>query len=298
MNNDGATDTGRVGVGIDCGNGHFHLARVRQDAGWPQVQALARFESSHIKEHCLLTGGRLAFSVGDHLVMTREVAVTDPGNFDGRLLAGFDSMQSVLDDRDEFRFDCVPLGTGGRYQASTVRRSVLEQLTRPLENGFPDISGGVDYVLRSAALGRGYIMFCRPAPEAFVCLADLHDRAISICFVYQGLIVGLTHLMTDRFDLDGDTGLERMVVEFRTLVNFKLASLSENGISIPLTSLVLSGEKAGDRVRSVLQKYFSARVEVPHIGNSFFPDPAATSGVPLERYLVALGLAAGEKPHR
>jgi len=298
VNGGGATDTGSVGVGIDCGDGHFHLARVRQDAGWPQVQALARFEFSHVKEHRLFTGGRLAFSVGDHLVMTREVAVTDPGNFDSGLLAGFESMQSVLDDCDEFRFDCVPLGTDGRYQASTVRRSVLEHLTRPLESGFLDISGGVDYVLRSAALGRGYIMFSRPAPEAFVCLADLHDRVISVCFVYQGMIVGLTHLVTDRFNLIGDAGLERMAVELRTLVNFKLASLSENGISIPLTSLVLSGEKADGRVRSVLQKYFSAQVEVPHIANSFFPDPAATSGVPLEKYLVALGLAAGEKSHQ
>ncbi len=294
MTNEDPTDAGRVGVGIDCGNGHFHLARVRRGAGWPQIRALARFESSHIKEHRLLTGGRLVLSVPDHLVMTREVTITDPGNFDGGVLAEFESTQSILDNSNQFRFECIPLGATSRYQASTVRRSVLEHLTRPLERAIPEVSGGVDYVLRSVALGRGYITFCRPSPEAFVCLADMHEGTISICFVYQAMIVGLTHLATDRFDLDSDAGLEKMAVEFRTLVNFKLASLSESGVSIPLTSLLLSGEKAGDRARSMLQKFFSVELDTPHLGSSFFPDPDATSGVPVEKYLVALGLATGE----
>ena len=76
----------------------------------------------------------------------------------------------------------------------------------------------------------------------------------------------------------------------KTLVNFKLASLRDDGITVPLSALIITGDQIGVKERLVLKQFFSAKV-VPFSLIPPLVDFANQGGIQQpEQFLVALGL--------
>jgi hypothetical protein len=82
-----------------------------------------------------------------------------------------------------------------------------------------------------------------------------------------------------------------MAVEFKTVVNFKLAMFLQDGVTVPLSALLLSGDNVEGEVCKVLERFFSVDIDTPKINSGFFAQPSELTSIPLEKYLVALGLA-------
>jgi len=280
---------GEVKIGIDTRGDLFYTARIEEAAGRPDIKALARFERAHLAGHQLLQGGDVILSVPDDKVIQKRLALS-PGDGDAVLRAKFELAQTLPEDEKEFLFDVIPCGCGNRYLGLAVRR---EQLAA----SFADYSADnftspekTHYRMRAAALAKGYLAFCRPAGGDLVCVADFNDRQVSAAFVYQGQILGLSHCSLERLDLDFNEDLKRMAIEFKTVVNFALASFFREGVTTPLSALVIAGDGSDGRYRSVLTEYFSISTDPPRINPGFVAEQHDTGDIPMEKYLVALGL--------
>lgn len=280
----------RITVGIDHRSGFYYAARVQQHASGPQVTALVKLEKSHLNGHHLFEEGELILAVPDNEVVVKNLHLNQTGSCDVSLQAQFEMSQSMLDQENEFCFDAVCTGSKNRYLSLATRRRHLERLTHVLFPQTERTALSPRYQMRTVALGKGYLNFCHPEEGEFVCLSDFSNDVTSICFILEGNIVGLAYQSTSQFDLATEEGLKKVAVEFKTIVNFKLASICENGVSVPLSALVVSGDISEVRIRSALEQYFPVVVTTPRINSQFLADSSKASDIPLENYLVALGL--------
>ncbi len=280
-----------VTVGIDRRSGLYYVARIRHQAGRPEVKALARFEYRHIRGHYLLRDATQVLAVPDDRVTVKDLQVDTAGPFDGAALAKFECTQAVLDPESDFCFDWLATDKEGRGLGLTVRKSSLVDLSAVLAPTPPEPVPGLKFQLRATGLGRGYLEFCRRETGDFYCLVDFTDELASICYIFYGRIIGVGYLDTRHFDLSKQSGLEQMAVELKMVVNFRLAAFMEQEISVPLSGLIATGEAINEEARGILRKYFPVGVHAPRISPAYFPNQEKMAHIPLDKYLVALGLA-------
>ncbi len=278
-------------IGLDRRGELIYIARVEQHAGRPEVAALAQFDEAHLKGHHLLADGDLAFAVPDGEVTIKNITLPADEVENVEVKVRFEMVQSLLEDEAEFLFDSIYTGQPHRYLGVILRKSVFDTIVHDRYGFDADAVGDDLWRVRAAALGRGYLEFCQREKGDLVCLADFGDGLLSVCFVYRNSIVGLAHLELDKFNLEDDADIKRMAVEFKTIVNFKLASFFEQGMTLPLSSLLLSGNCPNAKVSETVSGFFSVEVTAPQANPAFFSDSAAPAEIPFDKYIVALGLA-------
>lgn len=282
-----------VQIGIDDRGQFFHVARVCHEPGRSRVEALARFDRSMIRSHELLEKGRLVFAVADDLVAVNEISLPAKTSSRPAELIEFEQTQSLLDDASIFFFDALPLSAdSGRYLSLTVRRPQLSTIIQPFTEATGGDTSRVQFALRAEALGQGFIQYAQTEGGDFACLIDFNDRLASLCFVHRREIIGVAHLATKQFDMTSARGLKKMAAELKTIVNFKLATFSRRNVSVPLSSVFLSGNHMNPDVGEILQEYFSVGIRAVALNSSLFPQPEKMSEIPAGDYLVALGLTA------
>jgi len=281
-------------IGLDCRREYFYTARVQSGLGRPEVHTLARFKKEQLPEHQILKDSEIFFCVPDNEVIVKNVRVRKTNIADIEQLINFELSRSMLDSEDHFRFSYLPVGNNDNYLGFIYRRNKLEEITRQLGLDLPErslSSGG--YLIRAAALGKGYLNFCRPATEELVCLADFNENTVSICFLFKNRIINLGYMNLAAVSFEDDSGIRKAAIDFKTLVNFKLSALSEYGVTVPLSALILCGEGLNDKIRTIFAEFFPIGVASPAIIEEYFlgsGDEERTE-IPLEKYLVALGLA-------
>lgn len=282
-------------VGLDQRDGRCHLAGVEQQTGRAEIKALVSVESEQVASHQLLGGGCIVYAVPDELVMVKKISLGDITPDLADSAARFELAQSLLEDEREFYFDIISTGSGNQFLGTITRRQRANQLITAVLPGDPN-HARVDKKrypftcrARAVALGKGYLAFCHRDAGELICLADFTEHLVSVCFVRHNNLVGLDRLKISGFDLSTDTGIGRMAVEFKTMVNFKLTSLFDNGVTVPLAALLINHDP-GSRVAEALSVYFPNIIGVPRINTGFFSDPSVADTTHLPDYLVALGL--------
>ncbi len=275
-------------IGIDRRGNDLYRACVTCDAGRPEVLALDRFDRGELHESRHLDGEKLVLSVPDSQVLVKRLRLSEHDGPDIRERCRFELAQSVLEPENMFQFDLLAANDDHCRLGLIYRRERLENLLPEYHlEGEP---AGVEYLIRAAALGRGYLSFCRQIPGELVALVDFTDDLASICFVHHKRLVELTHLVLGGADLSSESSLKRIAVELRTVVNFKLASFADRGTNLPLAGLVLNGSQVDERVQAIFVEYFPVGVSTPEIHLGFIGDTVDLKGVSPENYLVALGL--------
>ncbi|MFZ5980536.1 MAG: hypothetical protein ACOYVF_07865 [Candidatus Zixiibacteriota bacterium] len=281
-------------IGLDCRREFFYTARVQTGLGRPEVHALVRFKKGQLPEYQLLQESEIYFCVPDDEVIVKKVRVSKSNIAAIEQLVEFELSRSMLDSEDNFRFSYLPVGNSDSYLGFVYRRHHLEEMTRFLGLDLSErslTSGG--YLIRAAALGKGYLNFCRPVSEELVCLADINDRIVSICFLYKNRIINLGYMNLAAGAFDSDSSIRKAAIDFKTLVNFKLSALSENGVTVPLSGLVMCGDGLDTKIRTIFAEFFPVGVAAPSVIGEYFVGNEVRQRfeIPLEKYLVALGLA-------
>ncbi len=275
-------------IGIDKRGDLCCVARVDYQTGRAEVKALARFQPEHLRGHHLLAGGDRIVAIPDDQAIVKHLYAPAHDNHSGETNARFELLQGLLDGEDRFQIDIIPTGRTDRYVGVALRREVAEELTARLSEDTDD--SGVECQLRALALGRGYKTFCRADGGDLIAVADFTGRTAALCYLFQGQIVGLAHMNLRQFDLKEHHDLGQMALELKTLVNFKLAALAGEGITVPLSLIAVCGDVANDQLVRIMASTFSSKVMAPVFSGGFFPDRSDLSKIPLDRYLVALGL--------
>jgi len=282
--------TERAAIGIDYHNGVYHVARVIHGGGRPRIEALVRYEKSQLKDHRLLKGGEVIMAVPDDKVIAKNLYLETVGGVDLDGQSRFEMAQSLLDKDTDFCFDVIDTGIENRYLALAIHRQTLsDEIIDPF-NEAAQMSQQPHGLARGVALGKGYVTFCHPHGGELVCLADHADGLLSVCFVLHQHIIGLSYINTDKLDLGTQQGRQTFAIELKTVINFNLGTFFENGITLPLTALQISGERMDDTIISELGRYFTVSVTRPQFNTGFFTELDKADSIPIENYLIALGL--------
>jgi hypothetical protein len=140
------------------------------------------------------------------------------------------------------------------------------------------------------ALAGGWTTFGRGQEGELLGLVDFTPDGVTISILHHYKLATVARVSTDRSDLNTESGRRKLAAELRTVVDFKLETLSEHGITVPLSALVLCGADLAEGLHSNMERFFKVPMVTPSIAPGFFPQSADLSSVPLDRYLIALGL--------
>jgi hypothetical protein len=274
-------------VGIDASGERIVCATVETGQGRPQVLSIV--EQAPV-DPAVSAGKSLTISVPDDECVIKNLRLRGADREDIELRAKFELSQSMLEAPEIFRFEVVASLRENRHIGVAYRRTLLMERAEALGIAADSIQS-ISFLPRSAALGKAYRAFCRPKGGELVCLADFAGSFVSICILYRNEIAGLASLPESFAAAMEVSAVRRLAVNFKTVANFKLLSLAEDGITIPLSALIISGVGADDRLKKALEEFFPAGVDYPEFSASQFVLPELVENGMAARSVVALGLA-------
>ncbi len=279
-----------VRIGVDCRGDLMYAARVCHDGTRPQVKALVRLSRTHPERHELLEDGEVVLAVPDDQVIVKRLTLPASPAADRPERARFEMSQTLLENARSFRFDTVDTGQPDRLLGLIMRRESLSTLVKRNTGGLFAERPMLSCRMRAVALGRGYNEICRRQAGEIVSLVEFHDQQASVCFVYHKHVQAVTHMRVANPESRQLSDLSRLTVELKTLVNLQLSLLFSEGITVPLSILIVTGEGVTEQVTNALAQHFPGGVAAPQINSGFFADPSKLSEIPIDNYLISLGL--------
>ncbi|NOY88515.1 MAG: hypothetical protein GXO93_03870 [FCB group bacterium] len=277
-----------INIGIDARGDFFYAARVSYKLGRPEIKALFRTEKTPLNQHQLLEGGNIIFALPDNKVAIKKIMIkpkTD--DFPQRVL--FELEQSLLEDEKNYCFDILKNDKEKYVLGLITRRKEIEDSQTKLLGKQSNFSLDFMCQLRSIALAKGFLQFCRLNDNNLICLADFNQQLASIAFIYQNNIVDVTYMLLNKYELNNPDQIKQLAIELKTVINFKLASFYDQGITIPLSSLYITGDKSEIAMINIFKRYFKVNIQVPAINSSFLSDTFHPEKIVWEKYLIALG---------
>ncbi|MBD3403250.1 hypothetical protein GF420_10180 [candidate division GN15 bacterium] len=273
------TDT----VGIEQRGDNLLVARVHHDGGRRVVRTLARVRTDDASLEELSANARTVRAVPDTRVIVKSLLVPTGDPAPPKERGAFELATSLPEPEQAFSFDLLPTARPERWVGLAYRRTTLAELFGPLAD-LPD-----SYRMRAAALASGWLAYCRSEPGDLICLAEVGPDGVSVCFIYQKRVISLTSLGAAPDILATEQGCKHLAIELRTIANFKLAELAEQGISVPLAKLILAGS-IEDGLMPHFTRLFPTGVVRPRLNEAFLQDRSQIGDIAPESFLVALGL--------
>jgi len=279
-------------IGIDCTDDLIFAARVDNDKAQPEIKALLRLPRTGTIKHHLLEDGQLQLALPDSKVIVKRIRLTGGNRQELDKQSRFELIQSVLEDESEFILDTVPTGQNDIFLGTITRRDALTSKEIFDHKTLSGNAGEPGHLMRAIALGRGYLSFCKEEAGDLICMTDLSSRNASLCFIYKRKIIGTAWISLEEMDLESEKDVARLAVELKTVLNYQLSSLADDGIKAPLAAMLLSGTKSNGRLIDSLKRNISIDLRSPRFDSRFLADPSRIEKIPFESYLIPLGLAA------
>ena len=279
-----------VTIGIDNRDGTYFVARVEHHTGRPDIKALIRFDADHFNGHHLLEGNKIVISIPDNQTMIKQVQIFADEN--AREKVQFELETALIDSPDRFLFDIIQTNLDNHYVGLTIHKELTNKLIEPFIKQNGDLSFSTAGVMRAAALARGFLTYCTQSGGEFAAVIDFGKNSASIAFIYQQQIIDLSGLSLHENYYSNKENFHSLIIELKTLLNYKSAALLEKGISLPLSKLFVIGEYVDDTLLETLSQNLKIETTRPEINRGFISDRNENKDIPLDKYLVALGLTA------
>ncbi|MDZ4723230.1 MAG: hypothetical protein SGI97_04930 [candidate division Zixibacteria bacterium] len=278
-------------VGIEIGLETHTLVQVSSDGGRPEVKQLRLVDRGQLSESLAIHPKAMSVVLPDSETIVKMISLPNHGHLDKNAVAEFEFAQSLLDDKNAFRFITMP-GFGEEKQLGVAfRKSREEHLVQTIVLSHSLHGTAIDTIPRALALGRGYLNFCLPDESEFLCLVDVHKQTelgASICFLYKRAIIGLARVGFEQAGAESDEQCKAIGFELKTIINFHLAGLFDIGLTRPLGTILLSGEPATNRLCATLTTLFPVGVASPKANYGYFTNVDEADILP-ENCLAALG---------
>ena len=278
-----------IKIGLDKRDKMIYAARVKTDKTRLEVKALIRLNSESPLKHNLIEDGDLHFAIPDYQVMLKQITLSPESQYSIRERAKFEMTQSVLEDENNFYFESEETSQANNLIGSIFRKERADKLIISYNANNFDKNRIKKFKVRSLALGKGYLNFCHRETGELVCLADFCKEVVSICLIYQKKILSIASIELKKFDLSNENDIDKIAMEFKTVLNFKLSSIFDKGITVPLSALMIIG--GNEQLESKFSNYFKLKPFLPKINHGFFSNPKKLEQIPLHNYLIALGLS-------
>ena len=277
-------------VGLDCRGHSFLIAEVAEDGGRPSIAGLIVSDQPPGERFGPDDERAVGMTISDRLATIKVVFLDHASGLPEEDLVRFELGRALLEPEREFEMGVERTGTDGRYLGVTVRRHCLKDVGKAFGFGDLDIRPGMHFEVRSIAIGRGYLAYCHPSEGDLMALVDLAGEVASICLLYRRRVVDVASIVLTSLEEVGPGWAERFAVDLKTVINFRMANLLDAGIGVPLSRLLLWGERVDDSFRESLQSMFPIAIGEPSLNEALFANAVDTGGPTANRFLAALGL--------
>jgi hypothetical protein len=126
--------------------------------------------------------------------------------------------------------------------------------------------------------------------DGLLCLADLVDSSVSLCFLHNRNIVSVAYMSASELKADDPKSIQAFGVDLKSLINYQVANCAQHGLSVPLSAMVMCGMLSNPELHETLSPLFSSRVVAPQVRadrvNLLLPD----SSIRFADCIAALGL--------
>jgi len=267
--------------------------RVENDGARLMVTSLQSSDTGLTRD--TLDSGRLFFAVDERLAVVKKIRVRKTSLLETADLVRFEMSQMLLDRPDAFYFDSLPLDEPDgcrRFLAIAYHRRRIDACIEEYTQRLRKPSG---FKLDAVALATGYLTFCRVAPGDLQVLIDIGPENATIALIHNRRLRSV-----GRLDAPFSSGVtiplaNRLGAELKMKLGYLLAELFDEGITVPVARVILSGPYAGDDLlAAALAEHITAEVSRPDFHAGYF-QPEAAEGIDgrLEQFLIPLGLAVG-----
>ncbi len=285
MVNHSSIRTGIDIVGDDC-----LAARVGINNSAPKILFVSRFTRIEMANVLKSESGAILLAVPDESVILKNIPIPQNSTGNREELAKFELKQMLVDKSEEFCCDIIETDSSDRLLAIIARKAKLEQIWKYVytveENGIH----AEGFLVRSLALGRGFLKFCTNNTERLVCLADFARDRVSLCLVLGENIMEPASFDRSQYDPETESGLARIAAELKTIINFKLSEMADRGVNASVAKLIICGGKLTELKKLVVASRLMIPIEEPIFNRTLIDGSIIESNLLLSDFLVSLGL--------
>jgi len=266
-------------------------ARVINDGARTSVTDLLVVDDAFNSE--TLESGRLFFNVAERVAVVKKIVIKKSTLIDATAQVYFEMSQALLEPSEKFYFDALPIeDVNGckRYLSIAYHRTPVDDQIAEYTNRLRKPSG---FKLDAVALADGYLHFCRVEPGELQVIANVDVDDILLAVLYKRQLHAIGSMACVPGETLSDERAARLAGEMKMTLAFQMAELFNDGITVPISRLILSGQHAeNDVLRKALSRQVSGEVDLPHFNTGYFSVPEDTLKIckPHE-FLITLGLA-------
>lgn len=283
------TDTSRT-IGVARCLDYLRAAQVENDGARIVVRSLEVFAADDAHE---AREGRLFFNVPERMAILKAILARTGSPIEAADIVQFEMAQSLLDSPEMYYFDALPLCDrpgGRRYISVAYPRRAVDLLIADYHRQMRRPSG---FKLNAVAMVDAYLKFCQPEPGDLQLLADLEADTVSLAIVYQRKLRAIGWLDIKLGDTITPGTARTLAVECKLVTGYYLNQLLDDGIGVPLSRVILSGQYADDAlIQTSLSDQMAAEIILPPFNPGYFQlENQDEMPSHLEKFMIPLGLA-------
>lgn len=269
----------------------FLIARVENDGIRPLVTALLA-EKDDLKK-IGFNDSRLFFGVDEQAAIVKKIQLKKVSPTDMAALVRFEMIQSLLESPDDFYFDARPINDWEGYRrfiAIAYHRHHIDREMTVCADRLRQPSG---FKLNALALSDGFLTFCRLDPGDLQILLNVDSLRAVIAILYRRKLHAIGRLDTAPGEAVTAESSRRLSQELKVIISYHLAELFREGVTIPLSRIILSGQHAREQsLTAALAETISTEISLPHFQTGYFQSVLDTvEHDQPEKFLIPLGLA-------
>ncbi|HHI02317.1 MAG TPA: hypothetical protein ENL22_02205 [candidate division Zixibacteria bacterium] len=279
-----------IRYGVDMAGRFLQLAGCNCSTGRVVINRLSRTDLDESEPEMIDSSGRLQFSIPEEMAIIKRVKVPPDKNRDGKELAEFEFLSTLLDKKEELYVDITAVNGGTDYLVYGFHRHLIDEKKKFYEKMLIKPSG---YKLRASALADGYHHFCWREGGELICLLDLSLSGGSFCFVNNSRPICVGCIANNDDSPDGQNEIpESLLSDLKATIQYHTAGLFKAGYTAPLSLVVVSGITAGNEINNAIEEKLGIRTISPTIKTSLFaPEIVDRAG----HFLVSLGLTVNDR---
>jgi hypothetical protein len=278
-------------TGIDKVGADYLAASVEARDSTKRILFLKKISHDDLLQMLSLDRNPILMSVSDGDVSTNKLTILG-GHDDAGKYVRFELRNSQLDNPEDFCYDIIPTGERSSQLTMLIRKSKLKKIQDSLKTDSKKTNSIQGYTARSIALGKGFLEFCNNETERLICLTDFASEKVSVCLVLGKSIMAPTSFNQSGYDWQLEQDRAKIAAELRTIVNFKLNELANNGIKIGLAKLIICGGNLSFNQKHEIAAKLSVELESPRFKDGLLAELQLPANSTWADYLVSLGLTA------
>ncbi|MCK5125225.1 MAG: hypothetical protein KAR42_03125 [candidate division Zixibacteria bacterium] len=240
-----------------------------------------------------IENGRLFFNVDERLAIVKKISVMQSSFIEAVRVAQFEISQTLLEPVESFYFDNIPLDNRNghkRFLTIAYHRPVVDKMIIAFEKQLRKPSG---FKLDAVAMTQGYLSFCRVEAGDLQVLANVEPDLITFSFLYRKKLEAVSRMEIEIDDAIGIEQAKNLAADFKMTISFKIAELFTEGITVPLSRVLLCGSLARNKIiQAAIAEQFSIDITLPQFHEGYFDPPEDTlDKYQPEQFIIPLGLA-------